>query len=143
MTAKRASAPTVASVPHVDQRGDLEVTTIGIDTTHALVQLRGELDVASEPLVTAVLENQLGLGRRFVLLDLSRLSFCDCAGLHAIVAGHHAFVAAGGALRLAGLTRRLSRLLKLAHLDEVLILNDRPVVTRTKSDRHLGAVRRR
>ena len=49
-----------------------------------LVRPAGELDLASAPTLWAALEPALGGGRRAVVMDLSRLTFSDCAGLRPI-----------------------------------------------------------
>lgn len=129
MSASRASTPPASPASpaaHLDQVGGLEVSTICTGSSQVIVQMRGELDLASAPLLAAVLEHQLRLGHRFARLDVSRLYFCDCGGLRAIVAGHNAFLAAGGTLSLTGLTRPVRRLLAITGLDEALVLIDPP-----------------
>jgi anti-sigma B factor antagonist len=143
MSATRTSSSPAEPVRHVDRLGDLEVTTIGIDSSHVTVQLRGELDLASAALLTAVLDNLLSLGCRFARLDTSRLAFCDCAGLRAIVSGHNAFLAARGTLSLIRPSPRLVRLLSITGLDEALFVADRTADARTGPHRHFGVVARR
>ena len=50
----------------------------------AEVHIRGELDIASAPQLAAILDAALA-NARLVVLDLSQLTFMDCAGLDAII----------------------------------------------------------
>ena len=101
-----------------------EVTATVTDATNATVHLRGEMDMATAELVTAVLDSELAAGRRFIRLDLSGLNFLDCAGLRALVCAHNQILAARGTLVLAGAGARIERLLAITHLDEVLLMSD-------------------
>jgi anti-anti-sigma factor len=104
----------------------LDVTTALADATRAIIQVRGDLDAANCQLLTAVLDNHLRLGHRFVRLDLSQLEFLDAAGLRALVAGHNQFLAARGNLILTNLRPIVVRLLSLTELDQALLIADDP-----------------
>jgi len=104
----------------------LDVTTELTDDTCAVIQVRGDLDAANCQLLTAVLDNHLRLGHRFVRLDLSELQFLDAAGLRALVVGHNQFLAARGSLVLANLRPIVVRLLSLTELDQALLIADDP-----------------
>ena len=60
-----------------------ELTVDSSDGT-ALVCPRGELDFASAPALWRALAWVLGSGHPAVVMDLSRLTFSDCAGLRPI-----------------------------------------------------------
>jgi anti-anti-sigma factor len=100
----------------------LDVTTASSDGTRAMIRVRGDLDTANCRLLTAVLDNHLRLGHRFVRLDLSELEFLDGAGLSTLVAGHNAFLAAHGNLVLTNIGPMVVRLLSLTKLDEALLI---------------------
>jgi anti-anti-sigma factor len=104
----------------------LDVTTGLTDATRAIIQVRGDLDAANCQLLTAVLDNHLRLGHRFVRLDLSELEFLDGAGLSALVAGHNRFLAARGSLILTNIGPMVVRLLGLTQLDQALLIADGP-----------------
>ncbi|MFJ1733435.1 STAS domain-containing protein [Streptomyces sp. NPDC088254] len=55
-----------------------------------------------------------------LVLDLSQVSFCDSAGLSALIGLWHAAQAVGGALRLANVPDRLMRMLVLTGVDTIL-----------------------
>ena len=99
-------------------RPALLVTVKAVDITGAIVRVTGELDLAATDMLTAALNAQLDAGRRDVLIDMSDLAFCSCAGLGSLVASHHRFVAAGGTLTLTGFEGCVGRLLRLTDLDQ-------------------------
>jgi anti-anti-sigma factor len=100
--------------------------------------VKGELDLATADILTGALEHELTVGHRFVRLDLSRLTFTDCAGLRALLAAHNRFLAARGTIVVTGLRRQVIRLLAITHLDEALFVADG--VARPDRARHLGIV---
>jgi anti-sigma B factor antagonist len=104
----------------------LDVTTASADATRAIIHVRGDLDAANCQLLTAVLENHLQLGHRFVRLDLSKLEFLDGSGLSALVAAHNQFLAARGNLILTNIAPMVVRLLSLTELDQALLIADGP-----------------
>jgi anti-anti-sigma factor len=104
----------------------LDVTTESSDGSRAMIHVRGDLDTANCRLLTAVLDNHLRLGHRFVRLDLSELQFVDGAGLSTLVAGHNQFLAAHGNLVLTNIAPMVVRLLSLTELDQALLIADPP-----------------
>ncbi len=108
----------------LQQAPGLEIVTERSDATRATLRLRGEMDLANADLLTAALADQLSFGHRFVRLDLSELSFLDCAGLRALVQAHNDFLAARGSLILTGIQPLLARLLAITRLDEALLIAD-------------------
>lgn len=109
-----------SSVMAEDDVGRLEVTTLRTDAGCTTLLLRGELDLNSGELLTAVLSNHLAMGNRSLRLDLSGVTFLDCGGLRTLVEGHNRFLAVAGSLVLTGVHPRTARLLHLTHLDEAL-----------------------
>lgn len=113
-------------VSHPTNDLTLDVTTGLADATRAIIFVRGDLDAAKCQLLTAVLDNHLQLGHRFVRLDLSRLEFLDAAGLRTLVAAHNQFLAARGNLILTNVGPLVLRLLSLSELDQALLIADGP-----------------
>ena len=116
----RAWAPSVA----VYRRFDLEITEVVHGDGHATLQMAGEMEVISAPLLPSVVDRVLKLGIRTVRLDLSRLRFCDCAGLRSVVEAHNEVAHMRGTFVLAGLRPPVSRLLVLTRLDEILEVDE-------------------
>jgi anti-anti-sigma factor len=66
-------------------------------TASATIRLAGEIDITSvEAARRAVTELETGT-RRVVVLDLSRVIFCDLAGIRFLIAARQRAGAAGGA----------------------------------------------
>ena len=99
----------------------LIVTVVCSNTRCSEVRARGELDVATAGLLALALEEQRAAKRRYVRLDLSGLTFMDCAGLSVILRAHHQLLADGGTLILTGASPRVQRVLHITALDEVLL----------------------
>ncbi|HKC28685.1 MAG TPA: STAS domain-containing protein [Jatrophihabitans sp.] len=118
--------PTTPITPSTMEGCLLEVTVTAADATNATVRVQGEMDLATAELVTAALDSQLTAGRRFVRLDLSALRFLDGTGLDVLVRAHNRFLAERGSLVLTGVGTRVARLLSITHLDEALLVADRP-----------------
>ena len=111
-------------------RPALLTAVTAVDLTGAIVGLSGELDSAVVDVVTEVLNDQLDAGRRHVLLDVSELAFCSCAGLGCLVVSRHRFAAVGGTLTMTGLNDCVGRLLELTDLIQFFATS--PAVAGTK-----------
>lgn len=80
----------------------MHVSVVGNTDDSVVVTVRGNLDIASAPVLTTTLDQVLGRDSPRVIVDLSGIEFCDSVGLSAFVVGHNRASAAGGWLRLAG-----------------------------------------
>jgi anti-anti-sigma factor len=94
----------------------------------ALVELRGELDLATVSKVADVLDGleTTADGIRHIVLDLRGLSFMDSTGLHELLrqneyarANHHNLAVVRG-------DEAIQRLLELTQIEKVLVLVDDP-----------------
>jgi anti-sigma B factor antagonist len=119
------------SQPDPDRRKEAPDTLEIEARTHrrtALVELSGELDLATVPQVVEALD---GLapnagGVRHVVLDLRGLTFMDASGLHELVRqndyahrNRHNFAVVRG-------RKAIERLLALTAVEELLVLVDEP-----------------
>jgi anti-sigma B factor antagonist len=138
--AHESNPPAEHAVVSIDETGELQVTTTATDPTRATVALCGEMDLSNVGLFAGVLDNQLGLGRRFVRVDLSAITFLDCAALQVIVDAHNRCLAARGMLVLTGVPSHIARLLALTRLDKALFVADAPGSPGRPSGRQLAAV---
>jgi anti-sigma B factor antagonist len=85
-----------------------------------VVAVAGELDVAGGPPLAEYL-GKLGANLQVrVVLDLTNLDFCDCAGLGVLLRAHRNYAAAGGWLRLSGLKPAVHRILRITKLTRIL-----------------------
>ena len=85
-----------------------------------VVELDGQLDVATAPRLRQVLQEvQKGRPRR-VVVDLTRLGLVDSFGLGVLLGGIRRARAAGGALVLAAPPPRVAEVLATAGLDAIV-----------------------
>lgn len=97
---------------------DFEVTVQRSSGT-AVVQVAGELDLASAPALADVLRN-LERPCDHVILDLSRLTFIDSTGLRLAITEHRRAELDGFDFVIAGATEPILRVLRIAGLDVAL-----------------------
>ena len=87
---------------------------------HMVVELDGELDIASGAVVARQVARLMDEGGTCVVADLTRLTFCDAAGLGSLVKARNRLTREGGWLRLAAPTPQLRRILQIAGLTRTL-----------------------
>ncbi|MEU3725345.1 STAS domain-containing protein [Streptomyces sp. NPDC031705] len=99
--------------------------------TGPVLEIIGDLDYASAPLLRERLTTLvLQPGQRLVL-DLGRMEFCDSSGLTALLAARSHAHAARADIALAALPAHTLRILRVVGLDQVLPLYpDRETATR-------------
>ena len=90
--------------------------------TWAMAVLPGEIDMTCAADVGANLGTLLGEGIAVLVADMTASSFCDTAGVQALVAVHHAARAAGAQLRLVVPAATIRRAFELLEVDRVLHL---------------------
>ena len=84
-----------------------------------LIELAGELDVATAPELWAAIDAALAKGHQRLVLDLSGLAFVDSTGLGVFVRAGKELRANGGALTLRQPGERVAKLLEITRLQEV------------------------
>ena len=97
---------------------DFEVTVRRSSGT-AVVQVAGELDLASAPTLADMLRDLEPTCDR-VILDLSRLTFIDSTGLRLAIAEHRRAELDGFDFVVAGATAPILRVLRVTGLDVAL-----------------------
>jgi anti-sigma B factor antagonist len=97
----------------VNPRLEVSAQTAGGIT---VATLTGELDIASAPALRDQLLGLLRPGSSRLVLDLSRVSFCDASGLAVLVNTGRRAGLLGGFLRLAAVSPPASRVLILTGL---------------------------
>jgi anti-anti-sigma factor len=105
--------------------GSLRVLTVFVDGSRAWLQVSGELDVANSGELAVLLKRYLHAGCSTLVLDVSELTFLDCAGLRALVRTHNGCLARGGGLVLRHVGPQVARLLGLTQLDSALVIDNR------------------
>jgi anti-sigma B factor antagonist len=84
---------------------------------HAVVELRGELDLTTTEMLRERLLAVLTEKSARLILDLSGLTFMDSTGISVLVATERRAFALGGSLSLAGLQKVVARVLHITSLD--------------------------
>lgn len=96
--------------------------SVAYRSTHLIIRLRGEIDVAATPGLRERLLGLLQPGMGLIILDLSGVPFCDASGLEVLVGCHHHATMLGVTLRLTALHPRVVRLLHIHGLNRVLTI---------------------
>ena len=85
-----------------------------------IVAISGEVDVCTEaPLQQALLRNIRERGARLTV-DVSGVSFMDCAGLRALLTTRRRAELRGGFMRLIAVSRAVRRIIELTGVHEAL-----------------------
>jgi anti-sigma B factor antagonist len=82
-----------------------------------IAEIRGEVDYGCASALDQRLSAILTIGAPTVILDLSRLTFIDCAALRVLVAARRRAAAHGTALVLAALPPTAARIMQVTGLD--------------------------
>jgi anti-sigma B factor antagonist len=98
---------------------DLSAQTAG-DIT--IAEMAGELDIASAPALREQLLNLLRPGSSQLVIDLSRVSFCDASGLAVLVSTGRRARLLGGFLRLAAVSPQVGQVLNITGLHRHLAI---------------------
>jgi anti-anti-sigma factor len=91
----------------------VEIQVGGDEETRHLVIVRGELDIATSDEFVSRLMEVAGRATDRISLDLSRVTFMDCAGLRALVVLDNYLRDAGGGVIVAAISPRVDRLFGL------------------------------
>ncbi|MFJ8036531.1 STAS domain-containing protein [Streptomyces sp. NPDC096032] len=89
------------------------------DGSWTLVTMLGELDFVSGDQIRTQLSNALATSTSGVELDLSGLSFCDCAGLSVLLELRHRALAQGKTVTIRAADPAFDRLLHLIGAHEL------------------------
>ncbi|MGW0787738.1 STAS domain-containing protein [Streptomyces sp. NPDC002911] len=95
-----------------------------VDEGVARVTLAGELDLDTGPNVLEAVTACLAKQPTSLCLDLTGISFCDCAGLGALLRARTSVLRAGVDLVVEGVGTQLARLLALIGADDMFTERD-------------------
>lgn len=99
------------------------IQTVSADDWRASVVLRGEFDAANADDLRAELNQHLGDGRRVIRVDARAVEFMDSTAIGELVTASQRCRTEHGSLILTGVPARLQRLLTVAGLDQVLLVD--------------------
>ena len=104
-----------------DQPAAAEAATSPSARQPVVVRLPSEIDLANASLVHDALTLAGGNGTAVVVADATETTFCDCAGVRALVRAHRQATAAGTGLRVAAAASpAVRRIFELTDADQVL-----------------------
>jgi anti-sigma B factor antagonist len=87
-----------------------------------VVEVFGELDVYTAPLLREKLALALAEATAGVIVDLDGVDFMDSTGLGLLIGAHRRAVLAGGVLRIVCSRPEILRTLRISGLDQVLVV---------------------
>jgi anti-sigma B factor antagonist len=100
--------------------------TVPAAAARTIVRLRGALDVAAAPALRERLIGILHPGMSLLVLDLSRVSSCDPAGLAVLIGTQRRARLLGIVVRLAAPSLLVAELLRLTGLDRSFTIVGKP-----------------
>ncbi|MFB7512023.1 STAS domain-containing protein [Streptomyces sp. NPDC056144] len=96
-----------------EREPNLDVAVEIRDGRTAVLTVAGELDMETADLLHELLTEQVGKGRRRLVLDLSALSFMDSSGLNVLIQAVNKARESDGDLYLAAPTPAVRRILEI------------------------------
>lgn len=103
----------------------LEVAVGAPDPHTGRVAVSGEVDLSSAYLVSSAIDAELACGRTRVVVDLRRVTFCDAAGIRALVRARDAAERSGADLVVQP-SPSVLLVLDVASATDVVELTDTP-----------------
>lgn len=91
--------------------------------TSAVVTPAGELDHHTADLLREPLDECLGNGHSRLVIDCSRLEFCDSTGLNVLLGARLKAEAAGGGVHLAGMQPVVARVFEITGAEAVFTVH--------------------
>jgi anti-anti-sigma factor len=106
----------------VARAGEAEVTVEALPNGGVVVQVEGDLDMATSSRLTEALE-RADAGDR-IIVDLSECTFLDSSAVRVLVAGARTAQTAGGDMALVARDPGIRRVLEIAAIDELLPVHE-------------------
>ncbi|MFW5415460.1 STAS domain-containing protein [Nocardiopsis sp. CNT-189] len=91
---------------------------------HALVTVRGEIDLYTAPQLHGELVGALDDGARRLVVDMSRVEFCDSTGMNVLLSAMKRSREKGGDLELIAPRPAVMKILEVTGLDAVFTIRD-------------------
>jgi anti-sigma B factor antagonist len=120
----RLTEQRIDRIPHV--------RTVSSDQWRAALELRGDLDLAIAPQLRSELEQHLDAGRRVLRVDMGEVSFVDSTVLGELILASEWCRREHGTLILTSVPPRVQRLISLAGLESVLLIDTVPDEPRSR-----------
>lgn len=91
---------------------------VGAFGENSLVEIAGEVDIATVSLLAKALGDAVQNGRGGVILDAQNLVYIDSAGLQTLVSIQHRLTSEGRRMAIVGCHGVFHKLLKITHLEQ-------------------------
>jgi anti-sigma B factor antagonist len=88
------------------------------DTTQAL-DLEGEVDVYTAPLLRQQIMDQVDGGVKNLIVNLTKVEYLDSTGLGILIGGVKRLKEQGGSLKLVGPSARITRIFEITGLNKI------------------------
>ncbi len=105
---------------------ELKVTTRS-QGDHTVISVAGEIDLYTAPKLQSELTTALGASPARLIVDMSRVDFCDSTGINVLLAAHRQARERGGELQLAGPGSATRKVLQVTGLESVFTVVDGPL----------------
>ncbi|MFB7085747.1 STAS domain-containing protein [Streptomyces sp. NPDC056296] len=99
---------------------DLTLTVQHTDGPLALIAVAGEIDIETAPALRAQALHLIAQGHPHLVLDCTRVTFCDSTGFSALIGILRCAKADNGSLTLACVPDRLARMLDLTGISTLM-----------------------
>jgi len=98
---------------------NLKVTPRRVDDSTQALDLEGEVDVYTAPLLRQEIMDQVDAGVKNLLVNLDKVEYLDSTGLGILIGGVKRLKEQGGSLRLVGPSARISRIFEITGLNKI------------------------
>ncbi len=98
---------------------NLKVTPRSLSQAVQALDLEGEVDVYTAPVLRQAIVDQVEAGVKHLVINLSRVEYLDSTGLGILIGGVKRLKEQGGSLKLAGPSARITRIFEITGLNKI------------------------
>ena len=98
---------------------NLKVTPRSLTNNVQALDLEGEVDVYTAPVLRQAIVDQVEAGVKHLVINLSRVEYLDSTGLGILIGGVKRLKEQGGSLKLAGPSARITRIFEITGLNKI------------------------
>lgn len=98
---------------------NLKVTSSPVRDGVVALDLEGEVDVYTAPLLRQEIVDQVEKGTKYLLVHLEKVEYLDSTGLGILIGGVKRLKEQGGGLKLVGPSPRISRIFDITGLNRI------------------------
>ena len=91
--------------------------SLQLEDNQAVIQIRGELDYATAPILQNALNKAIAAGSCDVVLDFNDVTFLDSEGLKILILAHRELSERGGTLSIKGCSRFVAKTFEILGMD--------------------------